>query len=45
MKENHIKNFLKSNIIRQFVGFGIGPVAGMFISFLTVPVTTRLILP
>jgi O-antigen/teichoic acid export membrane protein len=40
-----LKKILKSNILKQFAGFGLGPIAGMFISFLTVPVTTRLLLP
>jgi len=32
-------------IVHQFLSFGIGPILGMFISMLTVPVTTRLLSP
>ena len=40
-----IKKLLKNDVVKQFRDFGIGPIIGMFISMLTVPVTTRLVLP
>lgn len=40
-----LKNILRSSLFKQFSGFGIGPIVGMFISTLTVPITTRFLLP
>ena len=35
----------KNSLIRQLRDFGIGPIIGMGISMLTVPVTTRMLSP
>lgn len=35
----------KNTLIKQLCDFGIGPIIGMFISLITVPITTRLIAP
>lgn len=42
-KVNEEKNSL--SLLRQFRDFGIGPVIGMLISMITVPITTRLLSP
>lgn len=40
-----ILKILKTNSARQLFGFSLGPMVGVFISMLTVPVTTRLVAP
>lgn len=40
-----IKDNKRNSLIRQLRDFGIGPIVGMGISMLTVPVTTRLLVP
>lgn len=35
----------KKSLLRQLCAFGIGPILGMFVSILTVPITTRLLIP
>lgn len=42
---DNTNNSKKSSLLSQLRDFGIGPIIGMFISMLTVPITTRLIIP
>ena len=38
-------NISKNGLVAQLFNFGIGPIVGMGISMLTVPITTRLLMP